>query len=133
MFNFLIILGISSIALGFYLNSKSHSLSSPIDISNNSDKFHEIINRIELIEEELKYYYTNDNKVDFIDVLDAVKVNEETFDEEKQELGEEMSEAFKIISLYVDGKYSLEQVCKILAMRKGEVLFLRNLYKKYQE
>lgn len=133
MLNFLIIIGLLSISYGFYLSSKSHNPSSSVELDERSDQLDEIISRIELIEEELKYYSINSNKLDFSDVLESVRVNEEIIDEEKQEVAEEMSEAFKIISLYEEGKYSLEQVCKILDMRKGEVLFLRNLYKKYQE
>lgn len=149
MFSFLIFIGIISISFGIYLsrNELNSYLALKERVDNKQEKLDEIINRIEAIEEDLKRSYVEE-EIDFIDILDLAKMDKEEdmdfldmdLDMEKEaksgeeglEIGEDMVEAFKTISLLEQGKYSLDQVCKILNMKKGEVLLLRNLYKKYQ-
>lgn len=137
MYNFLIIIGTICVAWGVYLRNKEREkiLPSLKESDYYSDKFEEILERIELIEEELKWnsIENSDDSTEFIDVFESIRPKDIDTDEDKHEIADDMLEAFKVISLYEEGKYSLEQVCKILKMRKGEVLFLRNLYIKYQE
>lgn len=137
MYNFLIIIGTICVAWGVYLRNKEAEkiLPSLKESDYYSHKFEEILERIELIEEELKWnsIENSDDNTEFIDVFESIRPKDIDTDEDKHEIADDMLEAFKVISLYEEGKYSLEQVCKILKMRKGEVLFLRNLYIKYQE
>jgi len=132
MFNFLIFIGFILIACGIYMDRDN--LDSSLLVNTNTsyevDRIDEIIHRIEGIEDILYNYnpILEDEDIVFKDVLDST-----TIQEDKDVITVNTTEAFNVISFYEAGKYTLEQTCKILNMDKGEVLLLKNIYKKYQD
>lgn len=144
MFSFLVFIGLVLIFLGVYLNNdkSNHDFLESKDINQETHKLDDIINRIENLEYEFKNKKTNiSREVKFIDILESAETQQEEYElivdvktkAKEFEVLEDNQKAFKAISLMDEGKYSLEEVCKILNMKKGEVLLLRNLYKKYPE
>lgn len=52
--------------------------------------------------------------------------------EGKNNTSTNLLETFDMLSQYEDEKKSLEEICLLLNMKKGEVLLLKNLHKNYQ-
>lgn len=133
MFNFLVFIGFSLIIWGVYTDRDNLDISLlKIPSKVGADKVEELISRVEGIEDILYSYNPivvddDDDEIIFKEVLDAT-----TIQEDKSTIAVNTTEAFNVISLYEAGKYTLEQTCKILNMNKGEVLLLKNIYKKYQ-
>lgn len=79
-------------------------------------------------------------KKDFADPYEEGEDFEELFQAELERL-EETPQVFeeleddrrKLIEGLHRGEYSLEMVCSMLNMEKGEVLLLKNIYKSYQK
>lgn len=121
MYNFLIVFGLLLIIVGLYGESSDGK-----KITDNEEKIYsEITENIEpVIESPVKFQEESHEEIEekqsFEDVLESV---------EKPSYNEE---TLKIIKRYEVGDYTLEKVCKILNMKKGEVLLLRNIYKKFQ-
>lgn len=137
MFSFLVVLGLIFIIWGVYLDKNEFisSLFVNINKSNDTDKLDKILHRIEHLENELnrKNIILEEEDISFSEILEIANIEIDDIDEEKFDVDAKTLEAFKTISQYENGKYTLVQICKILNMNKGEVLLLRNLYKKYQE
>lgn len=121
MYNFLIVFGLLLIIVGLYGERSGGKKT-----TDNEEKIYaEITENIEPIIESLVKFQGESHeetkeKQSFEDVLKSVgkpSYNEETL---------------KTIKQYEVGNYTLEEACKILDMKKGEVLLLRNICKKFQ-
>lgn len=145
MYSFLLILGIIILSMGFFIDRKE--LKSLINEDPRAKPQpqvdQDLRNRIEILEDIL---YSSEVEVEnesgeddekeesseeeFLGVLerqkDQTKIN--NFD-----INEEMKDQFKLLADYERGILSLEEISKELNMQKGEVLLLRNIYRKYQE
>lgn len=93
----------------------------------------------EINDTELKEVEINDTHFRNIDSDDINEDDQILFDEvlnsiiESDEVDEKgvdnSDETFEIMQKYESGLYTLEEVCNLLNMKKGEVLLLRNIYK----
>jgi hypothetical protein len=126
MYSFLIGIGILMIFLGFYFDKQ--------DTSPKRDTAIEDINqRLQNLEDILFNYEptfdTAEEDMSFKNVLDSVDINKE---QDKDNIDNRL-ETFDVVSRLESGEYTIEQACKILNMKKGELLFLRNIYKEYRQ
>jgi hypothetical protein len=126
MYSFLIGIGILMIFLGFYFDKQ--------DTSPKRDTAIEDINqRLQNLEDILFNYEPTfdaaEEDMSFKNVLDSVDINKE---QEKDNIDNRL-ETFDVVSRLESGEYTIEQACKILNMKKGELLFLRNIYKEYRQ
>jgi len=69
----------------------------------------------------------------FKEVLDTTLQNSPERPEEKAEDYDLTEERKRLFEGLDKGQYSMDMVCSILGMEKGEVLLLRNIYNKYQK
>lgn len=132
MFSFLIFVGFSIIILGVYLGKSEQSYQSDQNIIMN-----ELMQRIINIESVLygnNSIVSNDEKFDFIDDYSFEEDIKPISPQPKfEEPIVQKKDPAEILSLYESGKYTLDEVCEILDMQKGEVLLLKNLSKKYRK
>ncbi|NLL80702.1 MAG: hypothetical protein GX231_00170 [Tissierellia bacterium] len=125
MFSFLILFGLLLIIVGL-----SGEKASGKEISENEEKIYsKIMENIEpVLEALIEFKEESEGEVSiefnrqrsFGDVLE--RVDKPSYNEE----------TIKIIQQYEEGNYTIEEACNILNMKKGEVLLLRNIYKKFQ-
>ena len=122
MFNFLIACGLFLIILGLYGERFSGK-----DNANNEERIYvKVMESIEpiiesIVELQEETQVINKEEPDFEQVLESAY--KPTYN----------AETLKVIEQYEIGNYTLEEVCNILNMKKGEVLLLRNIYKKFQK
>lgn len=136
MFSFLIFTGFALIIWGLYLDkgplqfSDIQNLNYRIELIENLLYNNEPIFEDEYPVHEDEYPVQEEEVAIFKTVMDPTnsQIN-------KKEIGlpSYIMEASEVISQYEDGKYTIEEVCVMLNMKKGEVLLLKNLYKRYQE
>lgn len=116
MYTFLILFGAASIVYGMRLimtrNKTSETKLPPVEpvLINNNDS------------EEYEY--------SFQELFDAEL---ERIEEIPLSLEEPEDEKRRLIEGLERGEYSLDMVCSMLNMEKGEVLLLKNIYKSYQK
>ena len=72
-------------------------------------------------------------EVSFQEVLETTLQNNPERHEEKAEDYDLTEERRRLFEGLDKGQYSMDMVCSILGMEKGEVLLLRNIYNKYQK
>jgi len=144
MFNLLIIIGICLIIVGVYFDRKNYEeiINEDVNKFDDANGMEELLLRIGNIENLLYKAEANyiedfndikveiEEDVDFSSVMDYVSSQS---NEKEQEISSVYQDAFKVIALYNKGDYTLEEACRILNMKKGEVLLLKNMYKKYQQ
>lgn len=117
MFYLLIIIGLFLIVLGLFKNkdiNENPAFQSSFD--EESQELRKLKYRIENLENMMFY---NDDKSE-----DDLQIKEE----------QQLSDSLKIyekICKYEKENYSLEEISGFLAMNKGEVILLKNLYKNY--
>lgn len=133
MFYFLLIIGISLIFTGIYM--EKDNLSIQINEKHNGPELNELNHlkhRIENIEEIL---FLNESDLDggnYISYESVEKSVSNQMNEEPDKLPQNSFERYEKILQYEKEKYSLEEICALLEMKKGEVLLLKNLYKTYK-
>jgi hypothetical protein len=140
MFKFLIALGICLIILGLYgLYSEKISNGQKLLLSKKSLSEEKALFGEKRLDE--KEPYSKESHVEK-ERLDEIKPNErkpgqdiyegDTFQEvlERTDTPPDEERIFKIIEQYQLGSYTLEEACELLDMKKGEVLLLKNIYKK---
>ncbi|MDY0235482.1 MAG: hypothetical protein RBR71_05610 [Gudongella sp.] len=134
MYIFLLMLGLVIFGAGVYIDREVVEVKTEKKMVLDSD----LVNRVEALEAII---YSNKIEVEdtvsrredlsqneFLAVLEREK---EQVKIDNMDIASEMKEKFKLVADYERGIYSLEEVCKLLDMKKGEVLLLKNLYKKY--
>lgn len=145
MFYFLVILGLSCIILGIFLNnSKSKNQGQNQDPSYQETEelylLHERVRQVEkLLAGETPYLdeieegsskEDKDREVGAKGKEDRIK---EDIDRQSIGSGNYGLDKYKLLLRYEEENYSLEEISSKLNMNKGEVLLLKNLYKDYQE
>lgn len=121
MFYILVSFGITLIILGAFndknriADSIGSRQSDPIDIR----ELNELKLRIENLEDILFY----------IDEDVAIPIAE--IPKEENNKFTNSLETFNMLCQYEKENYTLEEICELLGMKKGEVLLLKNLYKNY--
>lgn len=132
MFNLLVFIGLALIILGLYIDSALPDSSGLNQLRHRIENIENILyNNDHIFEDDEKYFENTEIEVD--DITFKSVMDESSIQAEKIDVSSNTLKAFEVISLYEDGKKTLEEVCKTLNMKKGEVLLLKNLYKKYQE
>lgn len=129
MFSFLIFTGFALIIWGLYMDKAPRESSDFQDLNYRIELIENLLYNNEPITED-EYPVNEEEVTTFKTVMDTT--NSQII---KEEIGlpSNLLEASTVIAQYEDGKYTIEEVCKMLNMKKGEVLLLKNLYKKYQE
>lgn len=132
MFYFLVTIGISLIVYGIY--KEKDNLSILVKEKHNKIELNELNHlskRIENIEKIL--FYSNDFE-DYLNEENEIlkKGNEVTYEEVENTISQNSLEKYKKILQYEKENHSLEEICSLLDMKKGEVLLLKNLYKTYK-
>lgn len=112
MFYILVVAGISLIVIG--INKKKNEFK--YDVNNSLSTFE----RVE----------------DFIELRRRIENLEKTLYYDEPQLEESISlsyplQKYKLLCQYEIQNYSMEEICRLLDMKKGEVLLLKNLYKDY--
>lgn len=127
MFYFLIILGILLMAVGIY--KEKDNLFVKFNEKQEKVEFNELYHLNKRIENIEKILFFSDDSDDF------EKVWEEAVGEGFHPLPTPQNslEKYERILQYEKEDYSLEEICSILDMKKGEVLLLKNLYKTYKK
>lgn len=123
MFYFLITLGIVLIALGIYIEKDNIKTNEKYNKTALNDLYH-LNQRIEAIE---KILFFSDP-----DEYDGYIENNTLQEEQPNDLPQNSLEKYERILQYEKKDYSLEEICDLLDMKKGEVLLLKNLYKNYK-
>jgi hypothetical protein len=144
MYSFLLILGIIILTAGFYIERKELKAlireGPNIKVQAEPELDQELKERLKTLEDivysaaievENKDMVRQEiSEEEFLAVLERQK---EQVKIENLDIEGEMKEQFKLIADYESGILTLEEVSKELKMKKGEVLLLKNIYKKYQE
>ncbi len=132
MFYFLVTIGISLIVYGIY--KEKDNLSILVKEKHNKIELNELNHlskRIENIEKIL--FYSNDFEAYLNEENEILKKgNEVTYEEVENTISQNSLEKYKKILQYEKENHSLEEICSLLDMKKGEVLLLKNLYKTYK-
>lgn len=132
MFYFLVTIGISLIVYGIY--KEKDNLSILVKEKHNKIELNELnylSKRIENIEKIL--FYSNDFEAYLNEENEILKKgNEVTYEEVENTISQNSLEKYKKILQYEKENHSLEEICSLLDMKKGEVLLLKNLYKTYK-
>ncbi|WFA07878.1 hypothetical protein [Tissierella sp. Yu-01] len=148
MYNFLIAVGILLIILGLYYDrtvrlNKDEPLNT--EVNNQESKKLDIYidepyiaeaeaeDKIDIIVDEPLYNFIDKEEISFEEVLESIEVDDIDIEHNEDIITSNDNETFNIMRKYEAGEYTLEEVCNILNMKKGEVLLLRNIYKKSQE
>jgi hypothetical protein len=129
MFNLLIFIGFALIIWGLYMDKAPQEFSDFKDLNYRIELIENLLYNNEPIFED-EYHVHEEEVATFKTVMDDT--NTQTINKEI-DLPSNILEASEVISQYEEGKYTIEEVCSILNMKKGEVLLLKNLYKKYQD
>lgn len=131
MFYVLIILGVLIIALGIYKEKGNISFFTNNEFENKIElnEINHLKLRIENIENILFFsepVITEEKEIEFetLPINYQVQSDEETLDDSSLNI-------YKTIRRYEKENYTLEEICSLLDMKKGEVLLLKNLYKDY--
>ncbi|MPW24814.1 hypothetical protein GC105_03285 [Alkalibaculum sp. M08DMB] len=154
MFYILCAIGVILIVIGIYKENNKITGSVIQDAENdiNSQEFNELKIRMTNIENILSYDFPEILKeeqiIDNIDISDGaisyesvakvVNENISKMDFTPNEIDEDAIpstlgiEKFNLLSQYEKEDYSIEEICTLLNMNKGEVLLLKSLYKYYQ-
>ncbi|MBC8588348.1 hypothetical protein [Paratissierella segnis] len=129
MFYFLMTLGIVLIALGVYKEKNNIKTDEKYGKVALNDLYH-LNQRIEAIEKIL-FFPDSDEFGD--DTYKSIEKSiEKSLKEEPQSIPQNSLEKYERILKYEEDNYSLEEICNLLDMKKGEVLLLKNLYKNYK-
>lgn len=126
MFYFLIILGCTLIVLGIYMDGPKSRVE-PNTSYKDIEELHLLNARIEFLERA------------FMEEIPIVgELEEEAEDEIMEEDGSNPEETkayglekYDLLRKYEEEGHSLEEICILLNMNKGEVILLKNLYKNY--
>ncbi len=116
MYTFLIILGVLLIILGIYADR----IDTPKDTLESQNSYGEI-EELVILEKRVAHI----EKILFEDISDDIPLEAE---ENKAKSG---FEKYILLRKYESEDYSMEEICKLLNMNKGEVLLLKKLYKNY--
>ena len=116
MYNFLIVIGVLLIILGIYVDRIGQP-KDKLESQNSYDEIEEFV----ILEKRVAYI----EKILFEDVSNDIPLETE---ENKAESG---LEKYILLRKYERENYSMEEICKLLNMNKGEVLLLKKLYKDY--
>ena len=128
MFNLLIFVGVALIIWGVYMDKTPQEVSDFKDLNYRIELIENLLyNNEPIFEDE---YPIHEEDATFKTIME--NTNSQIIKKEI-DLPSNIMEASVVISQYEEGKYTIEEVCSILNMKKGEVLLLKNLYKNYQE
>ena len=144
MYNFLMAVGILLIILGLYYDrmvrlNKDEPLNTEVNYQESKkldiyiDEPYIAEDKIDIIVDEPIYNFIDKEEISFEEVLESIEVDDMDIEHNEDIITSNDNETFNIMRKYEAGEYTLEEVCNILNMKKGEVLLLRNIYKKSQE
>ncbi|MDX9916839.1 MAG: hypothetical protein RBT15_02335 [Gudongella sp.] len=119
MYTFLILLGAGLVVFGMTIEMKE--IKRPKEVVEP-----EIIEEIDELEESEEYEEENF----FIDMLQEAMAD---IPEPEEYIREFDDDRMRLMAGLENGDYSLEMVCSMLGMEKGEVLLLKNIYRNYQK
>lgn len=126
MFYFLTILGIWLIVLG--ISNEKDDLKSLFKQSNENmdlNRFNQLDKRIEEIEKII--FFSND-----FEVYLKEQENIEDYNTPASSVYNNSSDKYALIEKYEEEGHSLDEICSLLDMKKGEVILLKNLHKNYK-
>jgi hypothetical protein len=144
MYIFLLLIGIIALGAGLYIDRKGVEIDLEAKVETGVETGvkplvdNDFIDRLERLEaivysseielEESETIREEISQAEFESVLERQK---DGLKIDNLDITPEMKEKFKLIADLERGVHSLEEVCKLLDMKKGEVLLLKNLYKNY--
>ena len=132
MFYFLVAIGISLMVYGIY--KEKDNLSILVKESPNKIELNELNRLSERIENIEKILFFSDDFEAYLNEENEIlkKDNEVAYEEVENTISQNSIEKYKMILKYEKENHSLEEICSLLDMKKGEVLLLKNLYKTYK-
>mgnify|MGYP007066369840 CR=1 FL=1 len=129
MFYFLITLGIVLIALGIYKERNNIKINETYGKATLNDFYH-LNQRIEAIEKIL--FFSDSDEFDSDTYKFIENPIENSSNEKLDSMPQNSLEKYEKILQYEGDNYSLEAICDLMDMKKGEVLLLKKLYKNYK-
>lgn len=133
MYIFLLVLGIALLATGLYIerNDIKTNIKPQAKVETGYKIDQDIINRLQAL--EALVYSPPAEQISQDEFLSVLQREKDQVKIDNLDISDDMKKKFKLIADLERGAYSLEEICQMLDMQKGEVLLLKNFYKKYKE
>lgn len=129
MFYFLIIIGCILIILGIYMDKPKNREKDYTTSYKEVEELYLLNERIEYLERILLQDISTIEEIEEVEEIENEAMERDMVLEDGS-LGYGL-EKYKLLLKYEAEDYSLEDICDLLDMNKGEVLLLKNLYKNY--